>query len=1562
MPAVQCPIPGCGYITDDLDASIVAALLNAHTTTHTHPSGAHAASLNAKVEKVRRPTITANGTSEDWQYFKTRWAEYVSATHIKGPELIIQLLECCDENLRKDLTRNAGGSLTSKTEEQVLNAIHTLAVRQENTMVARVNLHSMRQDRDEPVRAFGARVKGQAGICKFSTKCPSCNTDVNYTDCIIKDVVMKGIADQEIQLDLLGERDQDMSLDDLLQYIEAKESGKRSASRLYESSPIDSVQALSSYQKQKKVDSKSKDKFNDSEPCFYCGQSGHGARASLKQRKNTCKAYGHTCEKCGRSHHYGSVCRSKPSNSNARSADALFICSSTNDKSTNSRQKVDSKSGLNHHIYDKNTNDWIERQSKEQPVIDIEISTTHGLGFSANKLTTCTQSALADTGCQSCLAGVELLSKLGVSQNDLLPVKTKIKAANDNSIALLGAIPLSMTARGRNTKQMTYITDVITDRLFLSKEACIDLGIINPLFPHVNVANITETTSEKCSCPQRQKPPPPPTLPFPATEENCDKLKKYLLDYYKSSTFNTCKHQPLPLMEGPPLQLMVDPEAEPVAYHTPIPVPVHWQQEVKEGLDQDVRLGVLEPVPVGEPVTWCHRMVICAKKNGKPRRTVDFQPLNKFATRETHHTPSPFHQARSVPCNKKKTVLDAWNGYHSVPIREEDRHLTTFITPWGRYRYKTTPQGYIASGDGYTRRYDEIVSSIQNKTKCIDDALIWSDDIEESFHHTVNWLDICGRHGITLNPEKFQFAQDFVEFAGFNIGPSDVKPAAQMHDAIRNFPSPKTLTDLRSWFGLINQVSYTFSMAKETQPFRDLLKPKAMFKWTDELEELFQRSKLNIINEMENGVKIFDKSRPTCVATDWSKTGIGFWVLQKHCQCSNVVPFCCPNGWKVTLVGSRFTHSAEANYAPIEGEALAVAEALNKARYFVLGCKKLIVAVDHKPLLKIFGSRSLNDIPNPRLRNLKEKTLGFHFTMVHVAGRKHRAADTISRTPTGLPEKMILTDDIATLDTSHDTVSLLDLVRSPAPREEFVEPLNLTAFSLSTHPLQNVTWDRVRIATTSELHDLTDVIQSGFPYHKDELPPSLREFFRFQDDLSLIDGVILYKDRVVIPPSLRNEVIATLHAAHQGTTSMISRAEASVFWPGITTAIHNYRSSCSHCNRNAPSNPNAPPTPLPEPTYPFQLICADFFHYKGHYYLVIVDRYSNWPIVERAEHGSQGLISCLKQTFTTFGIAEELSSDGGPEFMSTDFKQFMKQWGIHHRVSSVAYPHSNCRAEIGVKTVKRLLMDNVAPNGSLHLDNFQRAILNYRNTPDRDTRLSPAQCIFGRPIRDFLPIHPGRYHPHMMWSDTLNRREDALRDRHIKCAERLSISTKRLPPLVVGDKVRVQNQTGPQPLKWDRTGVIVEVRQFDQYVVRLDGSRRVTLRNRKFLRKYIPALTPLPIQNPKILFPQSTSVPVSDKSGPTGLPIHSQFDHNPGSIPEAIQSDDPIVYTNVPTTPSDDLPQNLIQPSPIQQTPISKSQVASKDNIPSLSNDRIQPRRSERLRKIPSHLKDYKLY
>ena len=145
-------------------------------------------------------------------YFKSRWTDYVAATKVTGRDKIIQLLECCDEELRKDLTRSAVVCLTEQTEDDVLKAIRVLAVREESVMVARVALNNKQQDRDEPIRSFGVRLRGQANICEYIMDCPSCNAAVNYTEPILGDFLCRGIIDPEIQLDLLGNTNQDMSL------------------------------------------------------------------------------------------------------------------------------------------------------------------------------------------------------------------------------------------------------------------------------------------------------------------------------------------------------------------------------------------------------------------------------------------------------------------------------------------------------------------------------------------------------------------------------------------------------------------------------------------------------------------------------------------------------------------------------------------------------------------------------------------------------------------------------------------------------------------------------------------------------------------------------------------------------------------------------------------------------------------------------------------------------------------------------------------------------------------------------------------------------------------------------------------------------------------------------------------------------------------------------------------------------------------------------------------------------------------------------------------------------
>ena len=129
-------------------------------------------------------------------------------------------------------------------------------------------------------------------------------------------------------------------------------------------------------------------------------------------------------------------------------------------------------------------------------------------------------------------------------------------------------------------------------------------------------------------------------------------------------------------------------------------------------------------------------------------------------------------------------------------------------------------------------------------------------------------------------------------------------------------------------------------------------------------------------------------------------------------------------------------------------------------------------------------------------------------------------------------------------------------------------------------------------------------------YSRWDLAPGIREFFQFKDGFSTVDGVILYNNRTVIPSPLRALILDTLHSAHQDVSCITSRAESSVFWPGITPAIANLRARCRSCNKRAPSQPHGPPLAAQEPVCPFQCICANYFKHKACNYMVVVDRYS----------------------------------------------------------------------------------------------------------------------------------------------------------------------------------------------------------------------------------------------------------------------------------------------------------------------------------------------------------------
>ena len=170
----------------------------------------------------------------------------------------------------------------------------------------------------------------------------------------------------------------------------------------------------------------------------------------------------------------------------------------------------------------------------------------------------------------------------------------------------------------------------------------------------------------------------------------------------------------------------------------------------------------------------------------------------------------------------------------------------------------------------------------------------------------------------------------------------------------------------------------------------------------------------------------------------------------------------------------------------------------------------------------------------------------------------------------------------------------------------------------------------------------------------------------------------------------------------------------------MTREIQATRDRCSDCTRNAPSQAGTPPIPSAPPSTPFEAVFADFFDHGGRHFLVVGDRLSGWVEVFGSPSGTimagaSGLVRHLRSFFVTFGVPEDISTDGGPEFTATVTEEFLSTWGVRHRVSSAHFLVSNGRSEVAVKAANRLLMSNTSPSGCLDQDRLLQAMPQARN-------------------------------------------------------------------------------------------------------------------------------------------------------------------------------------------------------------------------------------------------------
>ena len=273
-----------------------------------------------------------------------------------------------------------------------------------------------------------------------------------------------------------------------------------------------------------------------------------------------------------------------------------------------------------------------------------------------------------------------------------------------------------------------------------------------------------------------------------------------------------------------------------------------------------------------------------------------------------------------------------------------------------------------------------------------------------------------------------------------------------------------------------------------------------------------------------------------------------------------------------------------------------------------------------------------------------------------------------------------------------------------------------------------------------------------------------------RDELTLQDGLIFKANTVVIPRSLHADMKARAHSSHLGTESCLRRACECIYWPGMSAEIKQYISACEICRElDTTSQPNEPLISHEVLSCPWERVGTDIFFLDGKEYLITIDYRRNfWEADRLLDSNASTVILELKSHYARHGIPDQVMSNNGPQFVSTEFATFAKTWEF----------------DFDLKTAKRLLRKSISAGMDPYL-----AFLDCRNTPTQAMTTSPAQRLMGRRTKTLIPTTQNFLMPK---TNPPRVEKSQLKERQQVQAKYYNRTTKELPTLSKGDVVRMK--------------------------------------------------------------------------------------------------------------------------------------------------------------------------
>ena len=768
------------------------------------------------------------------------------------------------------------------------------------------------------------------------------------------------------------------------------------------------------------------------------------------------------------------------------------------------------------------------------------------------------------------------------------------------------------------------------------------------------------------------------------TEEELKQLELEVRAEYRDVFSDKLPNKPPPA-DGPKHRIILKDDKKLIKGRV-MRVPNKYLKAFKQWVDEHVKAGRL--VPSKSHISSGTFLVPKKDPNAFPRVVHDYRALNENTVKD--HTPLPRQEAileRAVNA-KVRGKIDFISAYYQHLMFKLDRHKTAILTPWGLYEWTVMPQGLSNAVASWQRYMNWVLKEFVGKfcEVYLDDILIYSNSVEEHARNVRLILETLRRHGLIASKSKSQLFADRIEFLGHYVSSKGLEPDSAKLDKITNFPTPRSVEDIKSFLGLVNYLAmfdFIPGLADQSSVLTGLQRKGVEFKWGDDHQRAFETTKrlCKVVRFLQR--LNYESEEPVWLIADASNKGVGGYVAQGK-------------DWKTARpIGfySRQYRPAEKNYPTHEQEMLAIVECMKHWYPQLMGIR-FEVLTDHAPLQHWKTQRMLSKRQLRWIEFLSE----FDFDIRHIPGVSNTAADALSRYP------FAQVNEVLTVEISP---KVIQRIKEAYKDDPFFAP----------------------------------ILQNPNHYTKFYEPPADGLLFTKTGRLCIPDCKITRETLLQEHHDREN---------HFGTSKTRSKLASLYFWPTMAADVNKYVHSCSQCLRNKSStqSPSGLLHPLPIPVDRFDDISMDFIGPlpRSHGFdmlLVITDRLTGYMRAEPTLRTitAKGVAELFHRTwYRQFGLPRTIVSDRDKLFLSHFWRELHRLLGVKIQLSTSYHPQTDGSTERANKTIIESIRQYVNQrhtDWALHLTHVESV---FNNSISASMNLAPNELLYGTTVRLFPNI------------------------------------------------------------------------------------------------------------------------------------------------------------------------------------------------------------------------------